>query len=570
MLMRTTISQAVVTVALSTIAQAANVIHVNPTATGANDGSSWADAFTDLQDALVAAAPGMEIWAAAGVYTPGPPEDAVSSFVLKSGVALYGGFAGAEETRDQRDWRMNATVLSGDVGRDDVYGAGVWYLGWNRNTANSGHVVVGSGVDSTAALDGFVITAGATGPNGTPANSEFMYGGGLYNINGSPTVRNCTFTRNLAAFGPGAAIYNYDSSPTITNCTFKENYVHLGHGAGVFNGGSSSPAISDCTFADNLCNGGQPEAAGAGISNYFTPPITVERCTFERNVVANGFGGVYPAYGGAIENLGTALTVRNCVFRGNVANSGGAINTFAATTVINSLFVDNRAASYDIGGGLGVDGIGGAITNLGFGEVQTLLINCTIVANRANEGGGVFTANGHRAVLRNTIVWANVATGEEVSPRDAQYKGATDVLYNCVQDLLTPVPGEDPPNPADYPGSTGADPLFVDLATRDCHLRSTSPSVDSGDPTFAPPPMLDLDGLDRVRCGRVDMGAYEFGVGDLTCDRILGSADFTLFGGCMAGPDGAIASTCEDADFDASGHVDLRDFGVLQRAVADW
>ena len=54
------------------------------------DGSSWAEAFTDLQDALAIAEAGDEIWVANGVYTPGMSVN--NSFSLKDGVALYGGF----------------------------------------------------------------------------------------------------------------------------------------------------------------------------------------------------------------------------------------------------------------------------------------------------------------------------------------------------------------------------------------------------------------------------------------------------------------------------------------------
>ncbi len=44
-------------------------VYVNLNAAGANDGSSWTDAFTDLQDAIDTTN-GRDIWLAAGVYTP--------------------------------------------------------------------------------------------------------------------------------------------------------------------------------------------------------------------------------------------------------------------------------------------------------------------------------------------------------------------------------------------------------------------------------------------------------------------------------------------------------------------
>ncbi|MEJ7677501.1 MAG: hypothetical protein WKG06_06440 [Segetibacter sp.] len=43
---------------------------VNANAFGANNGSSWTDAFTKLQDALTAAVSGGQVWVAAGTYYP--------------------------------------------------------------------------------------------------------------------------------------------------------------------------------------------------------------------------------------------------------------------------------------------------------------------------------------------------------------------------------------------------------------------------------------------------------------------------------------------------------------------
>ena len=99
---------------------AGGIIYVDADATGAGDGSAWADAFTDLQPALEAALSGDQIWVAAGTYTPSlesdPDDPRSASFQMKNGVAIYGGFAGGETELEQRDWVNNPTILSGDIG----------------------------------------------------------------------------------------------------------------------------------------------------------------------------------------------------------------------------------------------------------------------------------------------------------------------------------------------------------------------------------------------------------------------------------------------------------------------
>ena len=142
--------------------QHSSVIYVKADATGANNGSSWADAFTDLQLALVGAVPGDEIWVTSGTYAPaGPKGDRIATFQLVSGVGIYGGFSGTETERHQRNSAANVTVLSGDLNSDDLTVAAAADLA-NEPTRsdNSFHVVTATGADDMAVLDGFIVTGG--------------------------------------------------------------------------------------------------------------------------------------------------------------------------------------------------------------------------------------------------------------------------------------------------------------------------------------------------------------------------------------------------------------------------
>ena len=139
------------------IAKAGSTIYVDSTAEGDQDGSSWEDAFMDLQDALAIAEDGDEVWVAAGVYTPG--ENRALSFQIGSGVKVYGGFPVGGSEFSSRDHQLNQTILSGDIGTP-------------INTAdNSFHVVSMIGTSDTTILDGFTITDGNA--NGS---SNYEYG----------------------------------------------------------------------------------------------------------------------------------------------------------------------------------------------------------------------------------------------------------------------------------------------------------------------------------------------------------------------------------------------------------
>ena len=105
------------------------IIFVDINATeGENDGSSWRNAYTDLQSALAVAGASDQIWVAAGTYLPTTgnnlPEDVEDprevSFAINNGVKVYGGFAGGETSLEQRDINANQTILSGNIGEDTV------------------------------------------------------------------------------------------------------------------------------------------------------------------------------------------------------------------------------------------------------------------------------------------------------------------------------------------------------------------------------------------------------------------------------------------------------------------
>lgn len=175
-------------------------------------------------------------------------------------MAVYSGFAGTETSRDQRNWQTNVTILSGDIDQNDTNTDGN-YIAETRNDiqgSNAYHVVTGSGTNSTAVLDGFVITAGqANGKN--PHNS----GGGMVNNSGNPTLTNVTFSGNTAIYGGG--MLNDQSNPMLTNVTFSGNQA-------TYQGGGMGNYYSSPTLTNVIVWGNTAPIGGAGIYNDSSTP----------------------------------------------------------------------------------------------------------------------------------------------------------------------------------------------------------------------------------------------------------------------------------------------------------
>ena len=86
------------------------IIYVKSGATG--NGSAWNNAYGSLVSALTAAQSSDEIWVSAGTYKPTTGTDRTASFTLKNNVGIYGGFAGTETARDQRNITTNVTIIN--------------------------------------------------------------------------------------------------------------------------------------------------------------------------------------------------------------------------------------------------------------------------------------------------------------------------------------------------------------------------------------------------------------------------------------------------------------------------
>ena len=321
------------------------IYYVSTQGNDANNGRSWASAFRTLQKPLTFGETDFQIWVAKGVYYPdeGPQQsdnDPKSTFALLRGVVIYGGFAGNETSLSQRSVLGNPTVLSGDIDKND----GTDLRNVVTDTAqirgrNAYHVVSGSyPIDSSAVLDGFWITGGQA-----DGDDPDQSGGGMFNVRGSPTLRNLVFSANLAQFGGG--MYNEGlgsteiAQPNLFQVYFLNNLAKGNDdasGGGMYNFNYAQPSLERVTFQGNRA------AYGGGMDNEYNSHVQLKNVTFVQNQAT--------AQGGAIYSWESNVTLTNVTFSENSASSDGGADIYQETgnlTLRNTILDDGCDQSED-------------------------------------------------------------------------------------------------------------------------------------------------------------------------------------------------------------------------------
>lgn len=318
------------------------VVYVKPTGKDTNNGSSWAYAKLTVQAGISAAASGGEVWVAAGTYP--------QAITLKSGVGLYGGFAGTEALRTQRRPATYATYLDGG-GADTV-------------------VTAPAGATAATVIDGFTIRngRGASGGgiyaadsaitisnNTISDNKAFYYGGGIYGEASTLTIIGNTLTRNRAAFGGGIACYDSDA-PTITCNRIYSNTSDY-DGSGIYCYSNSTPVI-----ASNLIYANTAASEGAGVYCDDAAPVIVNNTISDNNATTHG-GGLacldssptiannIIAFGSSgIRSVGIGSpTVRNNIVTGNAAYGYSGLSAGTDDLSTDPAFVNRTARDYHLG-----------------------------------------------------------------------------------------------------------------------------------------------------------------------------------------------------------------------------
>ena len=528
---------------------AGQVIYVDDDAVGNNDGTSWENSYTFLQDALTTARmtdveKPLEIRVAQGTYKPnegllpivaprpplgGIPQPGVwpadqgeqARFSLIDGAVIKGGYAGfGEPDPNARDIELYQTVLSGDLNGDDIEADDPCDL-FDEPTRsdNSDNVISSAHNDANAVIDGFTISGGniwaITFGGGPPIG-----GAGMLISSGSPTLIDCKFTRNVTGnYGGGLLIYG-EGNPTLINCVFTENYADWG--AGIYNGASSrvkrdfsSPKFINCTFDNNYAGW-----IGGGIYNE-GGNLSLLNCTFIRNSAGGFCGGGSPEFvdcefiqnnSGGIYSWGSPR-LTNCIFSSNsTKGDGGGMYSEGNYDIILTNCIFSRNSAGRSGGGLvGRDlvlnnciftgnKVYGEESHLGkgggcglFGDNITMT-NCTFYGNWARQGRAIFKSSDSVLRINNCILWDG---GDEIS---GSHPLRLAVTYSDIQGVL------------EGDGNIDADPCFADPGYW----------ADADDPNIAAEPndpnavWIDGDYRLKSQAGRWDPNSQSWVVDDVT------------------------------------------------------
>lgn len=382
-------------------------------------------------------------------------------------------------------------------------GGSALYLDWSSPTLMDNTIERNSG-------GGHALSLWHASPTLTNNTIQDNVGGGLFlSSTSSATLMNNIIQRNSARYGGGLFLLGYSSATLDNNTIANNSAIEAGGGLGADN---SSPKLTNNIIKGNSasrggglllgqCSGavtgntiqGNSASVGGGLFVDFQSSTTLMSNSITGNSASSYGGGLYYGY--------SSGQLANNVIAANSASSygGGVYYRNSSGQVVNNVIVAN-SGSYGAGlyydrssGELVGNVIAGNSSSYGGGVYleysSPKLTNNTIASN---TGGGVYTHCSWPwgVVITNCILWAN-SGGLDLTEATVSFSdiGTGNIAGN---------------------GNISIDPMFVDPATGDFHLKDGSPCIDKGTNTAPALPVADKDGNPRIVGAAVDMGAYEW------------------------------------------------------------
>lgn len=337
-----------------------DVLFVDADAIGTATGLDWDNAFTDIQHALELSSTllnAVEVWVAEGTYKPsvenvsGDPRSV--TFELTNSVKLYGGFAGTEFLRSQRDPSSHETILSGDIDNND----GVFPA---NNDNNAYQVVVMNTPGTFSIIDGFTITGGKC--NGGQLFQQL--GGGIAFRSSGTTglAQNCVITQNDCIVGGGVGFGN-DTNATVRDCLIVDNQALIG--GALWSGQGSTSSLIHCQILNNTA----VNSWGGGLQ-FVRNFIQVTGCVISGNTAGKDGGAAYAD--------GASPVFTNCTIVGNTGRNGGGFYNGSFISIFtgrprfdNCIMWDNTSLSGEPTT-LQIESEPGAINTVNFSNIQGL------------------------------------------------------------------------------------------------------------------------------------------------------------------------------------------------------
>ncbi|GGG89107.1 hypothetical protein GCM10011416_01900 [Polaribacter pacificus] len=318
--------------------------YVKSDATGNNDGSSWANAFTDITTAINESYAGGVIWIASGTYKPHASSRDVYYTISKENLKIYGGFAGTETALNDRVFGANETILSGDLNNDDVNVSSfvASYANTTRNADNSYHIIQITATGNNLLLDGLTISDAHNNVSATERGGAIVKDKAVAKL----TLKNCIIKDNLSRNDNAGLLAEFELNNTtgtrgallVENSKFINNMSRWGSGIYSFVRANSNV---DITVANTLFDGNITADLSASLKG-----LGGSASWFR--VISNGSDLNLTLVNNTYVNhsdIGTGEGLNNFTKAVVAISKGAGITSTFNARVSNSIFWDNIAAT---------------------------------------------------------------------------------------------------------------------------------------------------------------------------------------------------------------------------------